>query len=53
MREYRYFGFAEVWEAGAYKRKNKKVTLLEHVGIGKRRFGEDYDKSLWLFDKLI
>lgn len=32
----------------------KKAAAMEQVwGIGKRRFGKDWGKRLWLFDRVV
>lgn len=41
-------------EAHIKERIKRAATIMGEVwGIGKRKFGKDWNRKLWLFDKLI
>ncbi|XP_077255453.1 uncharacterized protein LOC143893678 [Temnothorax americanus] len=58
VREFRYLGYVFQrnggQEAQIRERIKKAAAVMGKVwGIGKRRFGKDWGKRLWLFDRLV
>lgn len=56
VKEFKYPGHVFQRNGGqeAQIRVKKGATVLEQVwGIGKRRFGEDLSKRIWMFDSLV
>jgi len=58
VKEYTYLGYTLQRNGGqeAYVRGRikKVVAIMGQVwGLGKRRYGKDWGKRLWLFDKLV
>ncbi|XP_024883827.1 uncharacterized protein LOC112462336 [Temnothorax curvispinosus] len=58
VKEFRYLGYVFQrnggQEAQIRERIKKTATVMGKVwGIGKRRFGKDWGKRLWLFDRLV
>lgn len=58
VREFKYLGYTMrsdgKQDAHVRERVRKGAALLDQVwGIGKRRFGGDWGKRIWLFDKLV
>lgn len=58
MRKFKYIGYV-LQRNGRQKahvkdRVRRAAAVMEGIwGIGKRRFGKDWGKKLWLFDRLI
>lgn len=58
VREYRYLGYKlqrnGSQEGQVRERVEKAASVMGQVwGIGKRRFGKDWGRKIWLFDALI
>ncbi|XP_071644396.1 uncharacterized protein [Temnothorax longispinosus] len=58
VKEFRYLGYTLQrnggQEAHVKERVKKAAAVMGQVwGIGKRRFGKDWGRRLWLFDKLV
>ncbi|XP_071577986.1 uncharacterized protein [Temnothorax nylanderi] len=58
VKEFRYLGYTLQrnggQEAHVKERVKKAAAVMGKVwGIGKRRFGKDWGRRLWLFDKLV
>lgn len=58
MKEFQYLGYTlqrnEKHEAHIRERVKKMATIMGQVwGIGKRRFGGDWERRMWIFDKLV
>jgi len=58
VKEFKYLGYMVKsngsQEAHIRDRVRKGATLLGQIwGIGKRRFGKDWGRRIWLFDKLV
>lgn len=57
IKEFRYLGYIlqrNGRQEAHIKEKIKRATIMEEVwGIGKRKFGKDWNRKLWLLDKLI
>ncbi|XP_067217103.1 LINE-1 retrotransposable element ORF2 protein [Linepithema humile] len=58
VKEFRYLGYIIQRNGGQgaqiRERVRKATTVMGQVwGIGKRRFGKDWGRRLWLFDKLV
>ncbi|XP_024875959.1 trichohyalin-like, partial [Temnothorax curvispinosus] len=58
VREFRYLGYVFQRNGGQEAQIREKIKKAAAVmgkvwGIGKRRFGKDWGKRLWLFDRLV
>lgn len=58
INEYKYLGYVLQknggQEAQIRKRRRKASAIMGQIwGIGKRKFGKDWGRRLWLFDSLI
>lgn len=58
VKEFRYLGYILQrngrQEAHIKERIKRVATIMKEVWeIGKRKFGKDWNRKLWLFDKLI
>lgn len=58
MRKFKYIGYVLQRNGGqkahVKDRVRRAAAVMEGIwGIGKRRFGKDWGKKLWLFDRLI
>lgn len=58
VKEFRYLGYILQrngrQEVHIKERIKRGATIMGEVwGIGKRKFGKDWNRKLWLFDKLI
>ncbi|EZA58505.1 hypothetical protein X777_14664 [Ooceraea biroi] len=58
IKEFKYLGYTIQrnggQEAHVRERVRRAAAIMEQIwGIGKRRFGKDWERRIWLFDKLI
>lgn len=57
VKEFSYLGYKlqrNGGQEGQIKERMRKAWIMGQVwGLGKRRFGKDWGRRLWLFDKLV
>lgn len=53
VKEFRYLGYTLQRNEGHVKERMKRASMREVWRIGKRRYGKDWSRRLWLFDRLI